>query len=106
MPARSWTIVGFVLIALCSATDVSASWFFGIFESIGSDIMQRNRWPEPYTVCDQAAAVAPYCVMVTNGWRRQNMLGEYHFLPGTSLLTEAGRMKVRWILTPAPSNIA
>lgn len=42
--------------------------------------------------------------MIANGWRRQNMLGEYHFEPGTAKLTEAGRLKVRWILTTGPQQ--
>jgi hypothetical protein len=43
-------------------------------------------------------------MMVANGWRRQNMLGEFHFEPGTGKLTEAGRLKVRWILTTGPEQ--
>jgi hypothetical protein len=42
--------------------------------------------------------------MVSNGWRRQNMLGEFHFEPATGQLTEAGRLKVRWIVTEAPQQ--
>ena len=42
--------------------------------------------------------------MVANGWRRQNMLGEFHFEPATGQLTEAGRLKVRWILTACPEQ--
>ena len=42
--------------------------------------------------------------MVANGWQRQNMLGEYHFESGTGQLTEAGALKVRWILTAGPQQ--
>jgi hypothetical protein len=42
--------------------------------------------------------------MVHNGWRRQNMLSEHHFEEDLSGLNEAGRLKVRWIMTVAPRH--
>ena len=42
--------------------------------------------------------------MVANGWRRQNLLGEFHFEPQSGQLTEAGRLKVQWILTACPEQ--
>ncbi len=41
-------------------------------------------------------------MMVSNGWRQQNMLCEHHFAEKSGKLTEAGQLKVRWILTEAP----
>jgi hypothetical protein len=102
MPARLFAVVGFVLIAFGSATQVSADWFFGIFDGIAREVKRRQCWPEPFVHADRAAARAPYAVMVANGWQRQNMLGEYHFEPATGQLTEAGKLKLRWILTAAP----
>ena len=104
MPVRLYTVVGFVLIALASTTQVSADWFFGIFDSIARDVKRRQCWPEPFVCADRATARAPYGIMVANGWQRQNLLGEYHFEPGTGQLTEAGRLKLRWILTAAPQQ--
>ena len=104
MPVRLYTVVGFVLIAFASATQVSADWFFGIFDSIARDVKRRQCWPDPFVCPDRAAARAPYATMVANGWQRQNMLGEYHFESGTGQLTEAGRLKLRWILTAAPQQ--
>ena len=43
-------------------------------------------------------------LMVSNGWRKQNMLADHHFADESGVLTEAGRMKVRWILTEAPRH--
>lgn len=97
MPARFLSIAGFVLMALGSAGQVSADCF-----GIVTDIKRRQCWPEPFIYPDRAAVRAPFVTMVANGWRRQNMLGEYHFEPGTGQLTEAGRLKVRWILTTGP----
>ena len=104
MPARLFAVVGFVLIAFGSATQVSADWFFGIFDSIAKDTKRRQCWPDPFAAPDRAAARMPFATMVANGWRRQNMLGEFHFEPSTGQLTEAGRLKVRWILTTGPEQ--
>jgi hypothetical protein len=42
--------------------------------------------------------------MVHNGWRRQNLLGKYHFNENGDKLSEAGRLKVDWIMTQAPQQ--
>jgi hypothetical protein len=104
MPARFLAVIGFVLISFGCASQVSADFFFGIFNGLAKDVKRRNCWPEPFVSADRAAARAPFATMVSNGWRRQNMLGEAHFDPSTSQLTEAGRLKVRWILTTGPQQ--
>jgi hypothetical protein len=60
-------------------------------------------WPWPYVCPDRAAVRQPFGIMVENGWRRQNLLGDHHFNPNGSGLTTAGELKVRWIATQAPS---
>jgi len=40
--------------------------------------------------------------VINNGWRRQNLLGNYHFEEKSNELTRAGKLKVKWILTQAP----
>ena len=97
MPARFLSIVGFALITLGSVGQVSADCF-----GIVTDTKRRNCWPDPFLCPDRATVCAPFAIMVANGWRRQNMLGEFHFQPETGQLTEAGRLKVRWILTSGP----
>jgi hypothetical protein len=72
--------------------------------SVARDTKRRNCWPEPFTRPDRYAVRSPFGVMVENGWRRQNLLGEHHFVAQGTELTEAGRMKVRWILTEAPAQ--
>ena len=111
MTARFAQITGFLLIALGSTTPVSAGWWDGCtdsadrcFGSIARDIKRRQCWPEPFTEPDQVTVRAPMVTMVSNGWRLQNMLGEFHFEPATGKLTEAGRLKVRWIVTEAPQQ--
>jgi len=104
MPARFIVTVGFMLISFSVAGQASANWFTEIFKEIGRDVKRRQCWPEPYTSQDRAAAGAPFCTMVSNGWRRQNMLGKFHFKPDTGELNEVGRKKVRWILTVCPER--
>ncbi len=101
-PTRLFTVIGFLLIGFASAGQVSADWFFGIFNSIVRNVKRRQCWPEPFTSADRAPVRAANAAMEANGWRRQNMLCEYHFTPGTAQLTEAGHQKVQWILTSAP----
>src|SRR5690606_15584634 len=55
-------------------------------------------WP------DRAAVCAPFGVMIHNGWRMQNTLASHHFREGTSELTEAGKLKVLWIMNEAPAQ--
>jgi hypothetical protein len=100
MPARYFLIAGFSLMMLGSAAQVSADWLFGI----PTDVKRRQCWPEPFDGADRATVRSPFVTMVANGWHRQNMLGEFHFEAGTGQLTEAGRLKVRWILTTGPQQ--
>jgi hypothetical protein len=66
-------------------------------------VKRRQCWPEPFNGPDRAVTRMPFAIQVNNGWRRQNMLGEFHFDAGGQL-TEAGRNKVRWILTTCPQQ--
>ncbi len=104
MSARILTIIGFVLISLGSATQVSADMLCDFFGDVVRDVKRRQCWPEPFNRADRATVRAPFCIQVANGWRRQNMLGEFYFEPTTGQLTEAGRLKVRWILTVCPEQ--
>jgi hypothetical protein len=61
-------------------------------------------WPWPYVCADRVAVREPFCLMVDNGWRRQNLLGPHHFNSNSSQLTSAGELRVRWILTQAPAE--
>lgn len=68
------------------------------------DCQARRDWPEPYMTQDRAAAQDPFCAMIARGWEQQNMLFDQHFEEGNARLSEAGRLKVRWILLQAPSQ--
>lgn len=59
-------------------------------------------WPKIYIPPARQSVCAAYQAVINNGWRRQNLLGDYHFKPETNELTSAGKLKLNWILTQAP----
>jgi hypothetical protein len=48
--------------------------------------------------------MAPFIIQTANGWRRQNLLSDYHFDAVTNQLTLAGETKLRYILTQMPPS--
>ena len=66
------------------------------------DTKRRNCWPAPFDCPDRQTVRAPFVIMVHNGWRKQNMLSDFHFESTTGQLTEAGKLKIRWIILEAP----
>jgi hypothetical protein len=73
-------------------------------EAYWSGYCANVQWPSIYIPPARRGICDTYAVMINNGWRRQNLLGDYHFDPETNELTKAGEMKVQWILTQAPPN--
>jgi hypothetical protein len=96
------TLVG--LTVLLAAEAATAQWLTAIPRAIVRDFNQRNRWPEQYVCADREAVRAPFDLMVVKGWMRQNTLGTHHFEPHSGELTEAGRLKVQWIVFEAPAQ--
>jgi hypothetical protein len=62
----------------------------------------NKMWPWPYQCPDRIAVREPFCMMVNNGWRRQNLLGAHHFNPDSNQLTTAGELRVQSIMTQTP----
>ena len=107
MTVRSVCLVAFTLVTIGSTAPAEAQgWkdsYVGRFmSSVARDTKRRCCWPKPFVCPDRYAARAPFALMVSKGWERQNMLGDHHFEAGSGQLTEAGRLKVRWIITEAP----
>ena len=75
-----------------------------VCEAYWSGYCANVMWPSIFVPPARRGVCDTYAVMINNGWRRQNLLGDYHFNPETSELTQAGEMKVQWILTQAPPN--
>lgn len=61
-------------------------------------------WPRHYIPPARRSVSAAYEAMINNGWRRQTLLGDYHFNKDTNELTSAGKLKVNWIFSQAPVN--
>jgi uncharacterized membrane protein YgcG len=96
-------LIVFAVVTL-TALPLSADWLCDFFNSVARDTKRRNCWPAPFVCPDRQAVRAPFAVMVNNGWRRQNMLGDSYFEPTTGQLTEAGKLKIRWIIFEAPEQ--
>jgi hypothetical protein len=88
--------------SLAAPAAARADWLHDTYHVMKRDFHRNNIWPEPFNYPDRDAARAPFAVMVHNGWRLQNTLGSYHFHDGSPRLTEAGQLKVEWIMTEAP----
>ncbi len=102
MIARFVSVVVLATICLAFAADAKADWLCDFCKHVVRETKRRQCWPKPFIYPDRCAVRAPFVLMVSNGWRRQNMLADHHFVEGKSELTQSGRLKIRWILTEAP----
>ncbi len=102
---RSWMIAAAFVAITCVALgqDASAQGLKVFFHRIAADTYRNNSWPACFVPQDRAAVKTPLELMVHNGWMGQNLISEQHFLPDTATLNQAGKLKVEWILTEAPS---
>ncbi|MEM9353882.1 MAG: hypothetical protein AAGA92_12780 [Planctomycetota bacterium] len=61
-------------------------------------------WPYQFVPSSKNSVIQFNAVQANAGWRRQNILGAYHFDPADNSLTQAGSLKLKWILTQAPEH--
>jgi len=104
MAVRCVSAILIGVAGLAYAPSAQADFLEDFFHSVVRDTKRNNCWPQPFVRPDRYAARAPFALMVHNGWRRQNMLGDHHFEESTGNLNEAGRLKTRWIVTEAPEQ--
>ena len=104
MRVRSISIALFLLAALSQAVPAQAESLQEYWHGFCIDFKRNNCWPEPFVRASRQAARAPFAIMVGNGWRRQNLLCDNHFNNSDGQLTDAGKRKIRWILTEAPEQ--
>jgi hypothetical protein len=69
-----------------------------------AEFWENQLWPEQYIGPARRGICQSFDVMTRNGWRRHNLLGPAHFDRTGMELSEAGRLKVQWILTQSPPN--
>ena len=98
MNARIAGSIAFLVITVALATDAQAQCLGCFVKSVGRDFERRNCWPEPFVYTDRDVARAPFGIMVANGWERQNLLIDAYFTEHGAQLTDAGRVRINWIL--------
>ena len=98
MVGRCIIRLAITIVALGYAMPLSAGELGEFLSNVAHDTKRRNCWPEPFVHSDRAAPRQTLAVQDSAGWERQNLLSEFHFLPGGNELTEAGRMRVQWIM--------
>ena len=104
---KKFSITMGALAVLVAASSFASAQQCGCYEqSYGMDYRARYdanvHWPRIYIPPARSAVCQTYNAMINNGWRRQNLLGNYHFKQDTNELTDAGKLKVNWILSQAP----
>ena len=87
--SRSLTAVLLVGMAFGTCSTAQAQWS-SLWDSTYHDYRRNVEWPEPFLQPDRAATVTPFALMIANGWRRQNLLSDYHFLDDGTQLNLAG----------------
>jgi len=98
-----------VLLVLCtmalSAPRAEAQWHRGTcWDGFCRDYHRNVMWPQPFVQPDRRSVEMPFAIQVANGWRRQNMMSDYHFSEDNPQLTLAGESKLRHILTEMPPS--
>jgi len=101
---RSLLVGTLTLATLACVAPARGDWLGAFLHSVGRDIVRRNHWPKPFVYADRQAVKAPFAAMIENGWRSQNMIADHHFVEDSGELTDAGRLKIHWILTQAPEQ--
>jgi hypothetical protein len=92
-----------LVLGLCASAQADG-WFRQLWHNVRTDCARNNAWPEPFNHVDHEAATAIFDVQIAKGMQVQNTLGAYHFDSETGQITEAGKLKVEWILTKAPAR--
>ena len=103
MFSRFTRSLAFAIVTL-TAIPLSADCLCDFVNSVARDTKRRNCWPAPFVCMDRQAVRAPFAIEVENGWRKQNMLGDFYFEPTTGQINEAGKLKIRWIVIEAPEQ--
>lgn len=93
------------LVAILGSFSHSAqAGWYEFWHRVHLDWKRNNAWPEPFVRADRRAYFEPFNIMTSKGWLRQNTVGHHHFHRDTNQLTEAGELKVRWILSTVPQE--
>jgi hypothetical protein len=92
----------FAGILWASCNEAQAQWMTNFWDGRHVEYKRNNDWPQPFIQADREAALLPFSIMEANGWRRANLLSDYHFREDSNQLNQAGELKLRYILTQMP----
>jgi hypothetical protein len=101
---RTYLAAAVAVVVIASAQQASAVCCDDTAAYIKQGYHANQMWPWPYVCPDRIAVREPFCLMISNGWRRQNLIGAHHFIPDTNQLNAAGQLRVQWIMTQAPPD--
>jgi hypothetical protein len=96
--------IGVLLASLGYSLPGQADCLDDFARSVARDVKRRQCWPRPFVCPDRQAAREPFAIITGNGWEQQNLVGDLHFEGATGQLSEAGRIKVLWVLNEAPEQ--
>ena len=100
---RQIPVILSLMVALGHASTVQAGWT-EFWDRCHLDQQRMNCWPQPFLFADRDLVRQPLIAMTEAGWRSENTLSDHLFHPDTNALTQAGTLKVRWILTQTPAH--
>ena len=100
---RRLPIVLTCLVAFCCVSQSQAGWH-EFCQRMQLDWHRNNAWPQPWVAHDRIAACSPFVTQAENGWYAASTLSDLHFDSETQMLTEAGDLKVRQIVTQHPEQ--
>ncbi len=100
---RRRSIVLMCLLAFCCVPQAQGGWH-EFWQRVRLDWHRNNAWPQPFVAHDRLASCSPFVTQAENGWYAASTLSDLHFDPETQLLTEAGELKVRQIVTQHPDE--
>jgi hypothetical protein len=97
------------LLVLCtlavSASRADAQWNPNTcWDNFCRDYHRNTAWPSPFLQPDRRSVELPFAIQTANGWRRQNLISDYHFSEDRPQMTLSGESKVRHILTQMPPS--
>jgi len=96
------SLAALMLMAIGAGT-VTADWN-SFYHHLHIGYHRNNAWPDPFNEADARQVVAPFQVMMRNGWRRHNTIGHEFFRQGDGALLAAGYHRLEWIATQSPET--
>jgi hypothetical protein len=99
MHAKVFRVCVFGLLGMCSQAQAGGFW-----ARFHADFHRNNCWPQPFQATDRELTRAPIVAMTSAGWRLHNTLSDHFFNAEDQGINQAGEIKLRWIVTQAPTN--